>query len=282
MSLSPSHSPSDPAHSDPGQSDLDQLKSCCAALYQSDFARMLLGESFHPGGLRLTRRLGELLNLRAGIRVLDVASGKGDSAIFLARQFGCEVVGVDFGSDNVKMSNARADATGTTHLVSFAQGDAERLDFPDASFDAVICECAFCTFPDKEQAAAEFARVLRPAGRVGLSDLTRTGPLPDELEGLLAWVACIADARPVEEYSAFLTAAGIAGIHVEAHDAALTEMVRDIKGRLLAIELAAKLGRLNLEGIELEQAKSLARAALDAIRTKRLGYALIAGNHATR
>ncbi len=86
------------------------------------------------------------------------------------------------------------------------------LTFEDASFDAVICECAFCTFPDKERAAAEFARVLRPGGRVGLSDLTRTGPLPDELEGLLAWVACIADARPVEEYAHFLTAAGISGI----------------------------------------------------------------------
>jgi arsenite methyltransferase len=267
MPLRPSHSPSDPGH----------LKSCCAALYQSDFARMLLGESFHPGGLRLTRRLGELLNLRAGMRVLDVAGGKGDSAMFLARQFECEVVGVDFGSDNVKMANAHAAAMSTSHLVSFVEGDAERLDFEDTSFDAVICECAFCTFPDKKQAAAEFARVLRPGGRVGLSDLTRTGPLPDELEGLLAWVACIADARPVEEYARFLTAAGISGIHVEAHDAALLEMVRDIRGRLLAIELAGKLGKLDLEGIELEEAKSLARASLDAIRTKRLGYALIAG-----
>ena len=238
---------------------------------------MLLGESFHPGGLRLTRRLGELLNLRAGMRVLDVASGKGDSAIFLAREFGCEVVGVDFGSDNVKTADARYDAMGTVHLVSFVEGDAEGLEFEDACFDVVICECAFCTFPDKEQAAAEFARVLRPGGRVGLSDLTRTGPLPEELEGLLAWVACIADARPVEEYSAFLTTAGISGIQFEIHDAALIEMVRDIKGRLLAIELAGKLGKLNLEGIELEQAKSLARGALDAIRSKRLGYALIAG-----
>jgi ubiquinone/menaquinone biosynthesis C-methylase UbiE len=238
---------------------------------------MLLGESFHPGGLRLTRRLGELLNLRPGNRVLDVAGGKGDSAIFLARQFECEVVGVDFGSDNVKMANTRAEAIGTAHLVSFVEGDAERLDFEDANFDAVICECAFCTFPDKAQAAAEFARVLRPGGRIGLSDLTRTGPLPDELEGLLAWIACIADARPVEEYSAYLAAAGISGIHVEAHDGALTEMVLQIKGRLLAIEVAGKLGKLNLEGIELDDAKSLARAALAAIRTKRLGYALIAG-----
>ncbi len=238
---------------------------------------MLLGESFHPGGLRLTRRLGEMLNLRAGMRVLDVASGKGESAIFLAGHFGCEVVGVDFGPENVKMANARANG-----LSSFVEGDAERLDFEDASFDAVICECAFCTFPDKQRAAAEFARVLRPGGRVGLSDLTRTGPLPNELGSLLAWVACIADARPVEEYTAFLTAAGISGIHSEIHDIALIEMVKDIKGRLLGIELAAKLGKLSIESFDLDQARQVARAALEAIRTKRLGYALIAGNHATR
>lgn len=267
MSLSPSHSPSDPGH----------LKSCCAAVYQSDFARMLLGESFHPGGLRLTRRLGELMNLGAGMRVLDVASGKGDSAIFIGQHFGCEVVGVDFGSDNVKTANANAEVRGTAHLVSFVEGDAERLDLKDASFDAVMCECAFCTFPDKAQAAAECARVLRSGGRVGLSDLTRTGPLPDELEGLLAWVACIGDARPVEEYVHFLTVAGISEIHVEAHDGALIEMVRDIRGRLLAIELAGKLGKLNLEGIDLEDAKSLARAAHHAIRAKHLGYALTTG-----
>lgn len=267
MSLSPSHSPSDPV----------DLKSCCAALYESDFARMLLGESFHPGGLRLTRRLGELLDLHAGMRVLDVASGKGDSAVFLAGHFGCEVVGVDFGPENVKTANARANG-----LVSFVEGDAERLHFEDASFDTVICECAFCTFPEKEHAAAEFARVLRPGGRVGLSDLTRTGPLSPELEGLLAWVACIADARPVEEYSAFLAAAGISGIHIEIHDTALIEMVKDIKGRLLGFEVATKLGKLNVESFDFEHARQLARAALEAIRTKRLGYALIVGNHATR
>src|SRR6516165_134439 len=75
------------------------LKSCCAAIYQSDFARMLLGDSFHPGGLRLTARLGERLGLGLSIRVLDVASGKGESAISLAQRFGCEVVGIDFGPE---------------------------------------------------------------------------------------------------------------------------------------------------------------------------------------
>src|SRR5271155_3665874 len=87
-----------------------ELKSCCAAVYQSDFARLLLGDSFHPGGQRLSARLGEEMGLGPGDRVLDVASGKGESAIFVARQFGCQVVGVDFGQRNVEEANSRAAA----------------------------------------------------------------------------------------------------------------------------------------------------------------------------
>jgi arsenite methyltransferase len=252
-----------------------ELKSCCAAVYQSDFARMLLGDSFHPGGQRLTARLGDQLGLRPGLRILDVASGKGESAIFLARQFGCQVVGVDFGPQNVREANSRATAVGLTHLASFVEGDAERLDFPDTSFDAVICECAFCTFPNKHAAASEFARVLRPGGGIGLSDLTRSGPLPQDLEGLLAWIACIADARSVEEYAGYLEAAAFHVTAIEPHNNALAEMARDVQGRLLGIELMVKLNKLSLPGADFEQAKQLARAASKAIQQDLLGYSLI-------
>ena len=107
----------------------EDLKSCCATLYESDFARFLLGDSFHPGGLRLTQRLGELLELGPGLRVLDVASGKGESAIFLARHFGCEVVGIDFGSENVKESAARASDVGVGQLCNFARATRKRSAF---------------------------------------------------------------------------------------------------------------------------------------------------------
>jgi SAM-dependent methyltransferase len=204
-----------------------------------------------------------------------VASGKGESAIFLARRFGCQVVGVDFGPQNVTEANLNAAAAQADHLVSFVEGDAERLGFPDAGFDAVVCECAFCTFPDKRAAASEFARILRPGGRVGISDLTRSGPLPHDLEGLLAWVACIADARPVEEYAGYLKEAGFDVTAIEPHNNALAEMARDVQGRLLGIELMTRLNKVDLPGADFEQAKQFARAASKAIQRGLLGYCLI-------
>ncbi|MFQ5859706.1 MAG: class I SAM-dependent methyltransferase [Anaerolineae bacterium] len=268
------------ARSETGQSSVysaEAVKTCCAALYESDWARLLLGESFHPGGLALTERLGELIGLQPGWRVLDVAAGQGTSAVFLARRFGCQVVGVDYGADLVAEATSLAESAGLSSRVRFEQGDAEALQFVDSTFDAVICECAFCTFPNKPAAARELARVLRPGGRVGLSDLTRTGPLPPALEGLLAWIACIADAQPIDHYVAYLERAGFAVAEVEPHDAALGEMVKGVRSKLLGAELLVKLKKLDLPGADFDQAKTLARSAAEAVQQGRLGYALLVG-----
>ncbi len=253
----------------------DTVKQCCARLYESDFAKLLLGDSFHPGGTKLTEGLGVLLRLGAQSRVLDIASGTGTSALFLAERFGCEVVGVDYGSHNVEQSNAAATARGLDKRVHFRIGDAERLPFPDISFDAVICECAFCTFPDKTAAAREFARVLRSGGGIGLSDLTRGPVLPEELSGLLAWVACIADAQPVDTYVRYLCDAGLRVQRIEPHDEALLEMVNQVRGKLLGTEILVSLKKLELPGVDFTAAKEMARSAASAIQQGRLGYAII-------
>ena len=251
------------------------LKQCCARLYESDIVRLLLGDSFHPGGLKLTERLGQLLGLNGKSRVLDVACGAGASALFLAERFGCEVVGLDYSEQNVEQANREAAHRGLSARVRFQRADAESLPFPDASFDAVICECAFCTFPEKARVAREFARILSPGGRVGMSDLTGGQSLPKELDGLLAWLACIADAQPVEDYIAFLASAGLSPEITEPHDEALLELVRRVRTRLLGIEIMRGLERFDLPGFDLTDAKHMATSALTAIHNGQLGYAII-------
>ncbi len=154
-------------------------------------------------------------------------------------------------------------------------GDAKSLPFGDGEFDALICECAFCTFTDKSAAAFEFGRVLRPGGRLGLSDVTRAGSLPRELSGLLAWIACLGDAQPVERYANYLSKAGLVIEGVENHDDALGEMVRDIRAKLLGAELLVRLEKLELPGADFEAARQVARAASKAVENGQLGYSLI-------
>ncbi len=225
-----------------GERDDQALKSCCANMYQSEWVRLLLGDSFHPGGTALTGYLGAALHLGPGQRVLDVAAGQGTSAIHLAQCFGCTVQGIEYSRVAVERAT----------------------------------QAARSTFPNKAMAASEFVRVLSPGGRVGLSDLTRTGEIPAELRGLLAWIACIADAQPLENYMCYLTDVGLTIQLVEQHDEALSDMVRDIQAKLLGTELLVKLKKITLPGeIDVEQAKTMVKAAATAIQARQFGYAVV-------
>ncbi len=262
-----------------------EIKVCCAIFYQSDLVRMLLGDIFHPGGLALTRYLGARIELGPGDQVLDVACGRGASAVQLAEQFGCHVTGLDYGAENIAAAEAHAAERGVGALTSFRQGDAEGLPFDGGTFDAVISECSFCTFPDKAMAAAEIARVLRspepaegkPGGRLGLTDMTVSGRLPEDTlcESLLAWVACVGGAGTLEEYVTTLQAAGFVDFGIEDRRDALLDMVRDVRRRLLGVELAAGLGKLSLGDLNLDEGKRLARRAVELIEGGMVGYTLI-------
>ena len=255
-----------------------EVKQCCARLYEGDFATYLLGDSFHPGGSELTVRLGTLLNLQPGQQVLDVASGTGSSAMLLAERFGVHVIGIDLSLRNIERGATEAERRGLSDLVQFRVGDAERLPVPDAVFDALICECAFCTFPDKAAAVAEFARVLKPGGAVGLSDVTKHARLAGELTDLMAWMACLADAMPGDRYAAWLRSAGFQNVTVESHDEALHVMVNVVRTRLLGAEVLAGLNKLDVSGVDMESARRLARQAQKAVSSGRLGYAVIVGS----
>jgi hypothetical protein len=252
----------------------DDVKACCATAYSSEAARFLLGDRFHPGGATLTARLVRALGVRAGATIVDVASGPGTSAIQAAEQAGCGVVGVDLSERSVAAAGEAAVAAGLGDRVRFVVGDAEALPLEDASVDGALCECALCTFPDKPRAAAEIARVLRPGARVALSDITaRPERLTGELAGLGGWIACIADARPLDDVAAILTAAGLVVETVERHDAALAEMVERVQARLTVARMLG--GRIpGLEG-RVGEAEAIAAAAADAVAAGDLGYGVV-------
>lgn len=116
--------------------------------------------------------LCEAVDLRAGQQVLDVATGNGNTALAAARRW-CEVTGTDYVPSLLEQAQARAAADGLQ--VTFREGDAEHLPFPDASFDVVLSTFGAMFAPDQDQTARELLRVCRPGGRIGLANWTPDG-----------------------------------------------------------------------------------------------------------
>jgi arsenite methyltransferase len=253
--------------------DPENVKACCAAAYGLDVVALLLGESYHPGGADLTRRLADAMELRPGARLLDVAAGIGTTALLLAEERGIDVIGIDLGEAQAARARSRVRPLGLDRHVTFAVGDAERLPLAEGGVDAVVCECALCTFPNKDAAAAELVRVLRPGGRLGISDVWLDPQrLDPELRGLAARVACLADARPIAELTGTLERAGLTVTHVERHDAALLETIEQVETRLRALRIADLPW---LRGLDLRRAIGLARRTADAVQQGEAGYMLL-------
>ncbi len=125
--------------------------------------------------LIMSELLCEAVDLRPGQKVLDVATGSGNTALAAARRF-VETTGIDYVPALLERGRERAAAERLE--VAFREGDAESIPFPDASFDVVLSTVGVMFAPDQEKAAAELLRVCRPEGRIGLANWT-----PDSFAG---------------------------------------------------------------------------------------------------
>ena len=187
-----------------------RAKACCADLYQSELARIILGDTLHPGGLALTNQMAKLLEIDPGDWVADLASARGASAMAVSRVFKCKVVGVEFGREAAVQAQGEAQSASTATRSYTVQGDAESPPLRPESFDAVFCECSMSLFPDKLRAVNEIASLLRPGGRFGLSDVTvEPDSLPVELNGTIGQLLCLSDALNVSGYVGLLKNSGL-------------------------------------------------------------------------
>jgi arsenite methyltransferase len=156
--------------------------------------------------------------LRPGETVVDLGSGGGLDVFLAARKVGPSgrAIGIDMTPEMLELARRNAERAGLTN-VEFHRATIDRLPLPDASVDCVISNCVINLAPDKPAVFREIARVLKPGGRLAVSDIALKRELPPNLgDDLMAYVGCIAGAIPIEVYRRGLTEAGFA--HVEVID----------------------------------------------------------------
>jgi SAM-dependent methyltransferase len=166
-----------------------------------------------------------LAALQPGEVVLDLGSGGGIDCFLASRAVGPEgrVLGVDMTPEMIDLARANAEKVGATN-VEFRLGELEALPFESATVDVVISNCVVCLSPDKAAVFQEAYRVLRPGGRIHLSDMMLVGELPQAIrDDPQQWASCVSGADQQEDYLARLEAAGFSDITIEAEDAYRTD-----------------------------------------------------------
>jgi len=201
-----------------------QGNSCCGGgtpVLADDFARIIgytpAELSALPDGANLGLGCGNptaIGALRPGDTVLDLGSGAGIDVFVAAKKVGPSgrVIGVDMTDEMLERARDNAREGGFSN-VEFRKGIIEQLPVEDATVDVVMSNCVINLSPEKERVFAEIARVLRPGGRVMVSDIVLDAELPPEVrENLEAYIGCVAGAVLREEYEAAMKAAGLRNV----------------------------------------------------------------------
>jgi ubiquinone/menaquinone biosynthesis C-methylase UbiE len=145
---------------------------------------------FHLGGFDATKALIDLCPINANSRVIDIGCASGKTACYLARRYGCNVIGVDILPGMIRRAKERARAERVTERVEFRVGDAQKLPLGDDLFDIVLGEFITGLVDDKEGAVKEYVRVAKPGATIGLNEATwLKAPPPPEIIGFLGRTA---------------------------------------------------------------------------------------------
>lgn len=222
--------------------------------------RTVLDGPLHPGGRAATAALLDRAAVGSGTRLLDVGCGAGE-AMAAARDRGADVIGIDRDPARSAGGEAGAEREPGSETV---RGDMTRLPLAAGSVDVVLGECVFCLASDYARALGEARRVLRPDGRIAISDVVVEGTLPD-LPDPIVRTLCLERARSRSETVAAVSDAGFAVDEVRDHREDLLSM-RDEVGSAIDYErllpLMGERGEALLDGIEeLETAAETGRVS---------------------
>lgn len=201
---------------------------------------------------------GAIASLRPGETVLDLGSGAGMDCFLAAPAVGPtgRVIGVDMTADMIARANENLEKSEFKNI-EFRHGEIESLPVDEDSVDVVISNCVLNLVPDKRRAFREIHRVLKPGGRMAVSDIVKLQPLPDVIENDTdALCACISGAMPIQDYLDAAAASGLEDVHVVseadfgdmffATDGPVSEKVREAfpdgvcRGYIASIKVTAR------------------------------------------
>jgi arsenite methyltransferase len=218
---------------------ITQEAGCCGGQSTAGETNLYPAEllaTIAPGEAPVSYGCGDpisLASLEPGQTVLDLGSGAGLDCFLAAKKVGEKghVIGVDMTAEMLERARASASRMGL-HNVEFRQGLLEDLPVDDDSIDVVISNCVINLAPEKAKVMAEVHRVLRPGGRVAVSDIVTDGPLPQEIKSSLsAWAGCIAGAISADDYRATMKEAGLVDIEITPtyfDEEMIDEAIRDL------------------------------------------------------
>lgn len=191
-----------------------------------------MGFTKHMGGSKATEELIGLCHIYIDkdTYVLDVGCGVGMSACYIAKKYGCNVVGVDVRGEMIARSNERAEREGVEGRVEFRVADAQNLPFEDALFDAVISESVTAFPEDKREAVREYVRVAKPGGYVGLNETTWIKiPTPTEVVEYVFRSAGGCKPETSDGWKELLEGSGLSDVVVRTYKFPIGQFVSDIR-----------------------------------------------------
>ena len=181
----------------------------------------------HYGGFEATDTLAAAGDFRREHHVLDVCSGMGGPARYVAHRIGCRVTGIDLTSSRVESARRLTERVGLADRVEFVQGDATHMPFPDDAFDRAFGQEAWVHIADKAALVGEIRRVLTPGGLVAFTDIVSIASLTDAEQGQLAAEMQFPPIVTAQRYLDELTRAGFT---IDRHD----DLSAEWKGILVA------------------------------------------------
>lgn len=179
-----------------------------------DFMAKYVGLTvIHPGGLKVTKQLADSLQINPKTKVIDIACGKGSTALYLAEKYGCEVVGIDISEELIQVAKVLSKKKGLEDKVKFQIADAMDLPFSDNQFDIAISQAMLVLVEDKVKTIREAYRVIKKGGKAGWLELSWRKEIDQDFLEKVSHVLCAYCMTNVSTYEGWKETFEKAGIH---------------------------------------------------------------------